>query len=169
MAGLCFPGSLVRSRSDTYGSMLPPSKFILDGTSIYSPSNRVTRMTKDEYIDVMGTKMKGGIFSMLTLYIITSSSKPIHGYAITKGLEEGTGGRIYIQAGTLYPILKNLENHGLVRHKMVDSTEGPQRKVYTTTAAGKKALGEGMGLLGDLLSGVQMTMGDDWPVLNVHG
>jgi len=26
-----------------------------------------------------------------------------------------------------------------------------------------------MGLLGNLLSGVQMTMGEDWPVLNVHG
>jgi len=126
-------------------------------------------MTKEEYIEVMGTKIKGGIFSLLTLYIITSASTPIHGYAITKGLEEGTGGRVYIQAGTLYPLLKNLENHGLVRHKMVASHEGPPKKVYRTTAAGKKALDDGMGLLGNLLSGVQMTMGDDWPVLNVHG
>jgi len=126
-------------------------------------------LTKEEYIEVMGTKIKGGIFSLLTLYIITSASTPIHGYAITKGLSEGTGGRVYIQAGTLYPLLKNLENHGLVRHKMIDSHEGPPRKVYRTTAAGKKALEDGMGLLGNLLSGVQMTMGEDWPVLNVHG
>ena len=48
-------------------------------------------MTKDEYLDTMGTKMKGGIFSLIVLYIITSSRKPIHGYAITKGLMEGTG------------------------------------------------------------------------------
>ena len=86
-------------------------------------------MTREEYIDVVGTKMKGGIFSLLVLYMVTSSREPIHGYAITKGLLEGTGDRIYIQAGTLYPILKNLENHGLIKHKMVKSIEGPPRKV----------------------------------------
>ncbi len=125
-------------------------------------------MTREEYIDVVGTKMKGGIFSLLVLYMVTSSREPIHGYAITKGLMEGTEGRVYIQAGTLYPILKNLENHGLVRHRMVKSTEGPPRKIYRTTAAGKKALEEGMGLLGDLLEGMQMTLGEDWPVVKVY-
>ncbi len=125
-------------------------------------------MTRREYIDVVGTKMKGGIFSLLVLYVVTSAPRPIHGYAITKGLIEGTGDRIYIQAGTLYPILKNLENHGLIRHRMVKSTEGPPRKVYVTTAEGKRAMAEGMGLLGDLLEGARMTLGEDWPVLNVH-
>jgi DNA-binding PadR family transcriptional regulator len=75
---------------------------------------------------------------------------------------------VHIQAGTLYPILKNLENHGLVRHRMVKSTEGPPRKVYVTTAEGKRAMAEGMGLLGNLLEGVQMTLGEAWPVANVH-
>ena len=28
---------------------------------------------------------------------------------------------------------------------------------------------ECMGLLGNLLEGVQMTMGEDWPVANVYG
>jgi PadR family transcriptional regulator PadR len=125
-------------------------------------------VTKDEYIDIVGTKMKGGIFSLLVLYIITSARDPIHGYAITKSLMEGTGKRIYIQAGTLYPILKNLENHGLIRHKMVKSTEGPPRKIYTTTADGRRAMEQGMGLLGNLLEGVQMTLGEAWPVANVY-
>ena len=125
-------------------------------------------MTREEYIDVVGTKMKGGIFSLLVLYMVTSAREPIHGYAITKNLMEDTEGRLYIQAGTLYPILKNLENHGLISHKMVKSTEGPPRKVYRTSAAGKKALSEGMGLLGDLLQGMQMTLGEDWPELKVY-
>ena len=125
-------------------------------------------MTKDEYINIMGTKMKGGIFSLIVLYVVTSSREPIHGYAITKNLEEVTEGRIYIQAGTLYPILKNLDNKGLVNHEMVSTREGPPKKVYRTTAAGREALEEGMGLLGNLLQGVQMTMGEDWPVAKVH-
>lgn len=125
-------------------------------------------MTRREYIDIVGTKMKGGIFSLLVLYVVTSAREPVHGYAITKGLDENTGGRVHIQAGTLYPILKNLERHGLVRHRMVKSTEGPPRKVYVTTVEGKTAMAEGMGLLGNLLEGVQMTMGDAWPVANVY-
>ena len=125
-------------------------------------------MTRKEYIDVVGTKMKGGIFSLLVLYVVTSAPRPIHGYAITKGLDEGTGGRVHIQAGTLYPILKNLENHGLVRHRMVASHEGPPRKVYRTTAEGRRAMADAMGLLGNLLEGVQMTLGEAWPVANVH-
>ena len=124
-------------------------------------------MTRDEYIDVVGTKMKGGIFSLLVLYKVSSAKEPTHGYAITKDLEEGTGGRIYIQAGTLYPILKNLENHGLVRHRMVPSTEGPPRKVYDITPDGRRALEHGMGLLSDLLNGVHMTLGDDWTNMNM--
>ena len=125
-------------------------------------------MTREDYIDTVGTKMKGGIFSLLVLYVVASAREPIHGYAITKDLMEGTEGRVHIQAGTLYPILKNLENHGLVRHRMVASTGGPPRKLYTTTAEGRRAMAEGMGLLGNLLEGVQMTMGEDWPVANVH-
>jgi DNA-binding PadR family transcriptional regulator len=121
------------------------------------------------YLDNVSTKMKGGIFSMIVLYTVTSSEEPIHGYAISKGIDEVSGGRIHIQAGTLYPILKNLENHGLVRHEMVPSHNGPERKVYTPTKEGKEAMKGGLGLLGELVMGVQMTLGDDWPELNVYG
>jgi len=51
-----------------------------------------------------------------------------------------TDGVIHIQAGTLYPILKNLENNGLIKHEIVKSTEGPPRKIYHITDDGRKAL-----------------------------
>ncbi len=125
-------------------------------------------MSVDDYLEVMETKMRGGIFSLVVLYVVNSAKEPIHGYAITKGLMEGTGGRLYIQAGTIYPILKNLINHGLIEFEMVKSHEGPPMKVYRTTKDGRDALGEGMHMLVDLFQGVGMTVGKDWPELEVR-
>jgi DNA-binding PadR family transcriptional regulator len=45
---------------------------------------------------------------------------------------------------------------------MVTSTEGPPRKVYRTTREGRQALEEGMGLLGELVQGLGMVLGEDW-------
>ncbi len=125
-------------------------------------------MSVEDYLEVMETKMRGGIFSLVVLYMVNSAKEPIHGYAITKGLNEGTEGRLYIQAGTLYPILKNLINHGLIECEKKKSREGPPMKVYRTTKDGRDALGEGMHMLVDLFQGVGMTVGKDWPELEVR-
>ncbi|NOQ53698.1 MAG: hypothetical protein GQ558_03730 [Thermoplasmata archaeon] len=125
-------------------------------------------MSVEDYLEVMETKMRGGIFSLVVLYVVNSAKEPIHGYAITKDLMEGTGGRLYIQAGTLYPILKNLVNHGLIEFEKVKSHEGPPMKVYRTTKDGRTALAEGMHMLVDLFQGVGMTVGKDWPELEVR-
>ena len=125
-------------------------------------------MSVEDYLEVMETKMRGGIFSLVVLYVVNSAKEPIHGFAITKNLEEDTGGRLYIQAGTIYPILKNLINHGLIEFEMMKSHEGPPKKVYRTTKDGKKAMKEGMHMLVDLFQGVGMTVGKDWPELKVY-
>ncbi len=125
-------------------------------------------MSVEDYLEVMETKMRGGIFSLVVLYTVNSAKEPIHGFAITKDLEEDTGGRLYIQAGTIYPLLKNLINHGLIEFEMVKSTEGPPKKVYRTTKDGRQALEEGMHMLVDLFQGVGMTVGKDGPELKVY-
>jgi PadR family transcriptional regulator PadR len=125
-------------------------------------------MSVEEYLEVMETKMRGGIFSLVVLYVVNSAKEPIHGFAITKDLEEDTGGRLYIQAGTIYPILKNLVNHGLIEFELMKSHKGPPMKVYRTTKDGKKAVEEGLHMLVDLFQGVGMTVGTDWPELGVY-
>ena len=125
-------------------------------------------MSVEDYLEVMETKMRGGIFSLVVLYVVNSAKEPIHGFAITRDLEEDTGGRLYIQAGTIYPILKNLINHGLIEFEMVKSHEGPPKKVYRTSKDGREALEEGMHMLVDLFQGVGMTVGKDWPELKVQ-
>ena len=106
--------------------------------------------------------MKGGLFSVVVLYVISDSKIPIHGYLITKSLEEIAGKSLYIQAGTLYPILKNLEANGLIEHEMVKSTEGPPRKVYNMTPDGRKALKQLLPVMDNLFEAIGKVRNVDW-------
>ena len=119
-------------------------------------------MALEDYCTTIETKMKGGLFSVVVLYVIGDSKKPIHGYLITKSLEEIAGRTLYIQAGTLYPILKNLENHGLILHEMVKSTEGPPRKIYNITKDGRKALKELIPVMDELFQAIGKVRDADW-------
>jgi DNA-binding PadR family transcriptional regulator len=40
---------------------------------------------------------------------------PLHGYAVIEALRAGSGGRIDLPTGTIYPTLHRLERAGLVR------------------------------------------------------
>jgi len=62
-----------------------------------------------------------------------------YGYLIQKEVREASGGRVDLQAGTLYPLLHRLEDDGLIRSSWDDST-GRERKWYELTAAGRKRL-----------------------------
>jgi len=116
----------------------------------------------EDYCSTIETKMKGGLFSVVVLHVIADSRSPIHGYLITKSLEELAGKTLYIQAGTLYPILKNLEAHGLIKHEMVKSTEGPQRKVYHLTKDGDKALHRLIPEMDELFTAIGKVRDADW-------
>ncbi len=61
-------------------------------------------------------------------------------YAITEKLEKM--GFLSIAAGTVHPILQKLERTGLIAGEMRASTEGPKRKNFTITLAGKTRLEE---------------------------
>jgi DNA-binding PadR family transcriptional regulator len=56
---------------------------------------------------------------------------PMHGYQVMQELEQLSGGRWRPSAGSVYPILQQLEDEGMVR-----SQEQDGRRVYTLTEAG---------------------------------
>ena len=60
---------------------------------------------------------------------------PAHGYELMKRLEERSGGMYRASAGTIYPVLQQLEDEGLVR---LQEEEG--KKVYHLTDAGREEL-----------------------------
>lgn len=60
---------------------------------------------------------------------------PAHGYALMKRLEERSGGMYQASAGTVYPVLQQLEDEGLARGQEADG-----KKVYELTDAGREEL-----------------------------
>lgn len=98
-------------------------------------------MCVDRYCRHVEQKMKGGLSSVLVLYTIGGAGRPIHGYGIIKRIYEMSGGYITVRAGTVYPILRNLEDKGLVVHDAEGSIRGPGRKVYSLTDDGREAVG----------------------------
>lgn len=61
--------------------------------------------------------------------------EPAHGYELMKRLEERSGGMYRASAGTVYPVLQQLEDEGLVK-----IAEEGGKKVYHLTKAGTEEL-----------------------------
>ncbi|MDI6709090.1 MAG: PadR family transcriptional regulator [Thermoanaerobacterales bacterium] len=65
-------------------------------------------------------------------------SGPLHGYEITRRVASLTGGCCAPTEGTIYPILRELEDGGYVTVE-IQATGARERKVYTLTARGREA------------------------------
>lgn len=82
----------------------------------------------------MKDNVKGGALTEVTFYILLALFKPQHGYAIMQFIEEKTGGRLVLGAGTLYGALNTL----LEKEWIVPYGESNGRtKEYIITEIGK--------------------------------
>ena len=63
-----------------------------------------------------------------------------YGYSLIRALNES--GSISLKEGTIYPILARLDRDGLVRSDWVESDQGPPRKYYFLTPAGRQLFTE---------------------------
>lgn len=65
----------------------------------------------------------------------------IHGYSLIKVIRQKTG--VYFGPSTMYPLLRELSNEGLVTSKAVGSWGGGIRPIlaYSTTPKGERVLG----------------------------
>ena len=54
-----------------------------------------------------------------------------------------------IKQGALYPVLRSLENNGLLRSKVEPSVSGPPRRYYSITDLGRQTLARWMRIWGD--------------------
>lgn len=70
------------------------------------------------------------------------SKHAMYGYEIAQKVENESEGFLRFREGTLYPALKKLETQELVESYWQDSNEGPRRKYYKITNAGKKTLSD---------------------------
>jgi PadR family transcriptional regulator PadR len=78
--------------------------------------------------------------SLSKLFILrVLCDRPMHGYDVARTVEQTTNGCCSPSEGTIYPVLREFEENGLVTH-MTDVVSGRERKVYTLTDKGREAL-----------------------------
>ncbi len=79
-----------------------------------------------------------GTLDMLILKALTWES--MHGYAITRWLDQTTGEALKVEEGSLYPALHRMAKRGWVKAEWGVSENNRRAKYYTLTAAGRKQL-----------------------------
>jgi PadR family transcriptional regulator PadR len=59
-----------------------------------------------------------------------------------------------LSEGTVYPILKRLQNKGFITSKFIKSSLGPKRKYYKIANEGKEQIGEFVGMWNNISTNV---------------
>lgn len=88
-------------------------------------------MDKDNVLSGMVSELRRGT---LVLCVLSQLKSPMYGYSLVNTLNEKG---ISAEANTLYPLLRRLENQGLLESSW--QTDGPKpRKYYQATEFGNK-------------------------------
>jgi DNA-binding PadR family transcriptional regulator len=76
-----------------------------------------------------------------SFFILTAlAEQPLHGYGVMKAVEELSGGRVQLRAGTLYAALDRLTEHGMLTVVREEAVEGRLRRYYRLTDDGAATL-----------------------------
>lgn len=87
-------------------------------------------------------ELNAGAVSLVLLAILARSADPLYGYQIAKGIEGGWQEGTPVKQGTLYPVLRSMEENGLLTSVVEPSVSGPPRKYYSITEHGAAVLEE---------------------------
>lgn len=82
------------------------------------------------------TQLRKGILELCLLNGL--AARPRYGYELVRLLGAIEG--LVIQEGTVYPILSRLRREGLLAAQLQESPDGPPRKYYRLTSAGRRRL-----------------------------
>jgi PadR family transcriptional regulator, regulatory protein PadR len=84
------------------------------------------------------TQLRKGILELAIMGVLRHERH--YGYSLVRVLSQA--GPITLKEGTIYPILGRLDREGLIRSEWVMSDQGPPRKYYALTAAGRRLFNE---------------------------
>jgi PadR family transcriptional regulator, regulatory protein PadR len=65
---------------------------------------------------------------------------PLHGYGIARRIEQISGDLLAVNQGTIYPVLRRLEQEGAIRSEWGASENNRRARFYRLTRAGEKLL-----------------------------
>ncbi len=86
-------------------------------------------------------ELNSGTAALVLLSLMSRAREPMYGYQIAKLMEAGQDTAPMMKQGALYPVLRSLENSGLLESHVDPSVSGPPRRYYRITALGHKTLG----------------------------
>lgn len=84
----------------------------------------------------MADPMRDPSFWVLTVL----APEPRHGYGVIREVDRLSGGRVTLQAGTLYAALDRLTVLGLIEEDREETVDGRPRRYYRLTTEGAAAL-----------------------------
>ena len=85
-------------------------------------------------------ELNAGTSSLVLLSVLSRSREPMYGYQIANMLEDNGPDLPLMKQGTLYPVLRSLEENGLLESTVEPSVSGPPRRYYKITEDGRSAL-----------------------------
>ena len=95
-------------------------------------------------------QMRKGVLDLCILKALSATEW--YGYALVKALVAVPG--VGVAEGSIYPLLSRLKRQGLVSTRLEESREGPARKYYSATTAGRELAGEMELYFAEMLRGV---------------
>jgi PadR family transcriptional regulator PadR len=108
----------------------------------------------------MNTQLKKGILELCVLAVL--DKKDCYGYELVNEISKN----IEISEGTIYPILRRLNQEGYFTTYLQESQEGPPRKYYKLTNLGKSIKQDLLNEWNELVMGVNNIIIEGGAVLN---
>ncbi|MBS0410698.1 MAG: PadR family transcriptional regulator [Proteobacteria bacterium] len=84
-------------------------------------------------VEAVQVQLKKGVLELCVLALLSRADS--YAYEIASRLAEG----IDMGEGTIYPLMRRMQDDGLVETYLVESPSGPSRKYYRLTEAGKQS------------------------------
>ena len=105
-----------------------------------------------ESVDI---QLKKGALDLCVLALLSQHDS--YAYEIAARLADSIG----MGEGTIYPLMRRLQNDGLVETYLVESSSGPSRKYYRLTEAGKASFSTQQAAWKSFCGAVQSILGGE--------
>ena len=80
-----------------------------------------------------------GTLDLLALKVLEGG--PLHGYAISRRIQELSDSRLQVEEGSLYPALYRMEKRGWIASQWGKTVRGRKARFYSLTDDGRQQLG----------------------------
>jgi PadR family transcriptional regulator, regulatory protein PadR len=91
-------------------------------------------------------ELNAGISALVLLRVLDGAEQPMYGYQIGKVIASEQNEALGFKQGVLYPVLRSLEEAGLLESNVEPSVSGPPRRYYQITTIGHETLQRWVGI-----------------------